>query len=344
MPAVRGFIRCALVEDMGSGDKTSRALVGPDRIIRAAIISRGKCVVCGGEIARLVFKLVDKNIVCRPVITDGRRVRAGETLIVLRGRARSILAAERTALNFFQRLTGIATLTARFVAAANKYGTQILDTRKTTPNMRLLEKYAVRCGGGQNHRMGLYDMILIKDNHRFLCSGKMSTFFARKPYGLPQEGSSVAEVAMADEMAPVASQGSAKMPRGFLRRQPWIRRRLRRGEGYAGQVPRGASLADAVRQARRSYPRVPVEVEVESLAQLRDAMRASPGWILLDNMKPALIRKCVKICSSACRLEASGGINLQNIATIAATGVDAVSIGALTHSAPAADLSLEIYH
>ena len=269
------LVRRALREDIGPGDVTSRSLIDPDCRIRAAVIARHACVVAGVEIVRLACRLADRGVACRVLAPDGKAVKAGESVMVLSGKARSILAVERTALNFLQRLTGISTLTAQYVAAVRRYGTIILDTRKTTPNMRLLEKYAVRCGGGQNHRMGLYDMVLIKDNHRFL----------------------------------------------------W---------------QKASALAEAVREARKKNPGVLIEVEVESAAELRDALSASPDWIMLDNMAPELMKKCVKICAGRCRLEASGGINLQSIRAIAAAGVDAVSIGALTHSAPAADLSLEV--
>ena len=197
--------------------------------------------------------------------------------MTIRGSARSILTAERTALNFLQRMSGIATLTSVFVDKARRHGVMILDTRKTTPTLRILEKYAVLCGGGRNHRFGLFDRFLIKDNHRRL----------------------------------------------------W-------GHGQA------ARLGDAVHQARKRFPGLPVEVEVESEAELRSALDGKPEWILLDNMAPARLRCCVKICAGRSRLEASGGINLRNISRVAATGVDAVSLGCLTHSAPAADLSLEI--
>lgn len=274
---VRLFARAALREDIGPGDITTLALIPPGTRIVAAIVSRGNHVVCGTSVVRLLCRMADKTIVCRTVVPDGARVRAGDRIMELRGCARGILAIERTALNFMQRLTGIATLTARYAAAAKPYNVQILDTRKTTPNMRSLEKYAVRCGGGYNHRMGLYDMILMKDNHRFL----------------------------------------------------WRKKR---------------SLAEAVRTARERYPQVLVEIEVESEAQLRDALQAAPDWIMLDNMRPALMKKCVNICAGRCKLEASGRITLKNVRLAAAAGVDAISIGSLTHSAPAADLSLEVSH
>jgi nicotinate-nucleotide pyrophosphorylase (carboxylating) len=188
-----------------------------------------------------------------------------------------VLAGERTALNFLQRLSGIATLTRRFVDAVREQGTTILDTRKTTPGYRWLEKYAVRCGGGSNHRAGLYDRVLIKDNHRRF----------------------------------------------------W-------NEHEAGR------LDLAVRAARRRFPDVPVEIEVESPEELACALRGEPDWVLLDNMSPELLGECVRVCAGRARLEASGGITLANVRDVARTGVDAVSLGCLTHSAPAADLSLEV--
>jgi len=274
-PAIKNFVRRALEEDIGTGDITSQALIERGLRVRTEIISRGKYIVAGVEIVRLVCRLVDKDIVCRVLKPDGQEARAGEPIVLLTGRARSILSAERTALNFFQRLTGIASLTAQYVAAVKPWRAKILDTRKTTPNMRLLEKYAVRCGGGQNHRLGLYDMGVIKDNHRFLW---------QKNY----------------------------------------------------------SLAQAVDEARQKNPGKPIEVEVESVAQFKDALSAAPDWIMLDNMSVPLMKKCAALCGGRSKLEASGGITLKNVNAVAAAGVDAISIGALTHSAPAADLSLEV--
>ena len=197
-------------------------------------------------------------------------------MMTISGPAASILIAERTALNFMQRMTGIATMTAGFVARTKRFGVAILDTRKSTPGLRLLEKYAVLCGGGRNHRMGLYDKVLIKDNHRAL----------------------------------------------------WNR-------AHAG------NLGEAVRVARGKNPGLEVEIEVEDERELVSALAGRPEWILLDNMTPGAIRRCVKLCAGRSRLEASGGITSANVAAVAATGVDAISLGCLTHSAPAADLSLE---
>jgi nicotinate-nucleotide pyrophosphorylase (carboxylating) len=273
---VRDLVRRSLQEDIGAGDVTSEVMVGPDDVARAVIVSRDKYVVAGGAIARLVFSVCDPNLSVQVLVKDGAHVSAGEPILHVKGRARNILAAERVALNFLQRMTGIATLASQFVQKARPYGVQVLDTRKTTPLLRILEKYAVLCGGGSNHRMGLYDQILIKDNHR--------AFWKRKRKG---------------------------------------------------------SLADAVIAARRRHPNLQVEVEIESESDLKTVLKASPNWVLLDNMPLGRIRRCVQICKGRCKVEASGGVSLKTIEHIAQTGVDAISIGALTHSAPSADLSLE---
>lgn len=274
VPGLRGLIRRALREDLGSGDITSHALIAPGRVITAVVIARHACIVSGGGIAAHIFRMLDHGMRIRILVPDGCRVREAAPLMRITGKARAILAGERTALNFLQRLTGIATLTARFVEQVKPHGTRILDTRKTTPIWRMLEKYAVRCGGGTNHRMGLYDQVLIKDNHRRLWGAR--------------------------------------------------------------------DLAEAVQTARHRCPGVPVEVEVETEAELERALAARPDWILLDNMTPARLRRCVHLCHGRCPLEASGGITLANVKAVAAAGVQAISLGCLTHSAPAADLSLEI--
>lgn len=277
-PHVFDLARRALQEDVGAGDITTAALIPAARRAQAAIVSRGDYVVAGGAVARAVYDALDPGVRCEISIPDGRSVGPGQAILTLAGAAASILTGERTALNFMQRMTGIATLTAQFVAKARPYGVVILDTRKTTPNLRALEKYAVRCGGGANHRLGLFDMVLIKDNHRRL----------------------------------------------------WT-------------ADAGRSLAGAVAEARRKYPEAPVEIEVETEAELQVVLSAAPpDWVLLDNMTPEQMRRCVAVCAGRCRLEASGGITLKNIAAVAAAGVNAVSLGCLTHSAPAADLALEL--
>jgi nicotinate-nucleotide pyrophosphorylase (carboxylating) len=275
-PEVMDLIRRALREDIGTGDATTAALVDARSECAARIVARDACTMCGVEVARAVFREAEPTLRFDALVADGAEASPAQAVAAVRGPARGVLAAERTALNFLQRMTGIATLTRRFVERARPFNVAILDTRKTTPTLRILEKYAVRCGGGTNHRTGLYDRALVKDNHRAL----------------------------------------------------W-----RRG---------GRSLADAVRQARSLYPELSVEVEVENEDELGDVLPAGPDWVLLDNMEPEQLRRCVALCAGRCRVEASGGITLANVEAVAATGVDAISLGCLTHSAAAADLSLEV--
>ncbi|MBP7276373.1 MAG: carboxylating nicotinate-nucleotide diphosphorylase [Kiritimatiellae bacterium] len=273
--SIREVIRRALAEDIGTGDVTTRALVPTGARATAEIVSRVPGVVCGQEIAREVFRQVDARVRYHALVRDGCRVADGTRVARIEGPARALLTGERTALNFLQQLGGIASLTACFVERAGPK-VRVLDTRKTTPGLRELQKFAVRCGGGANHRIGLFDRVLIKDNHRSFWAGHS-----------------------------------------------------------------GATLADAVRAARRKYPKLVIEIEVDSPEELRDALEGQPDWVLLDNMPPARLRECVRINRGRACLEASGGITLSTIARIAATGVDAVSVGALTHSAPACDLSME---
>ena len=285
-PRAKAAVRFALDEDLGNAsalafprwlDATSEALVDPDAVATGEIYPKGKgCVVAGATVARAVLKAVDPRIQVRITVPDGAKARVGEPILVFRGRARSILAAERTALNFMQRMCATATLTRAFVDATKRYGTLILDTRKTTPGLRVFEKYAVLCGGGANHRMGMYDRVLMKDNHRRLWKGGDSS-----------------------------------------------------------------ALDEAVRAARAKFPRLAVEVEVESLEECASALRAKPEWIMLDNMSVADMRRCVKMCRGISKTEASGGITLDRAREVAATGVTAISLGCLTHSAGSADLSLE---
>lgn len=277
LPDVQALIHRALAEDIRTGDATSRALVPEDHRTRAVLLAKSRCVVAGITVAQAVFRALAPDTVVTLQRDDGQAAEAGTALLTVQGSTRAILAAERTALNFAQRMTGIATLTRCFVDLVKPYHTVILDTRKTTPTLRVLEKYAVTCGGGVNHRHGLYDMILIKDNHRRI----------------------------------------------------WT-------------ADNGAHLADAVRAARQAYPGLPIEIEVESVTELADALQGRPDWILLDNMPPDELRQCVAVTGRRCRTEASGGISLANVETVAATGVDAISLGCLTHSAPATDLSLEV--
>lgn len=276
-PQVLESIQAALKEDGASRDVTTLALVDPEAIASADVIARHSCRVAGTTVGATVFKLVDPSLEIEFRVRDGADVAAGDVLLVVRGSAGSILAAERTALNFMQRMTGIATATRSFVAAVVGTRCAILDTRKTAPGLRLVDKYAVKAGGGTNHRMGLHDMVLIKDNHRKLWKG-----------GDP------------------------------------------------------ARLDQAVAAARAKFPGVPVEVEVETFEELRSALLGKPEWIMLDNMPPAAMREAVAIVAGRCKLEASGGIDATTIRAVAETGVDAISLGCLTHSVKAADLSLEI--
>ena len=285
-PRARAAVRLALDEDLASVerlksspwcDATSVALVDPKAVAEGEIYAKGKgCVVAGATVARAVLKAVDPRISVKILKEDGSVVKPGEPILVFKGKARSILAAERTALNFMQRMCATATLAKAFVDVVKKYGTLILDTRKTTPGLRVFEKYAVTCGGGTNHRMGMYDRVLMKDNHRRLWKG-----------GNPDE------------------------------------------------------LDQAVSAARKRFPKLEVEVEVESLRECASALKAKPEWIMLDNMSIADMKKCVKMCKGISKTEASGGITLERAKEVAATGVTAISLGCLTHSAGSVDLSLE---
>ena len=274
--AVQDIIRRALEEDIGSGDASSLAVVQPEDRGRGRILSRGRFAVAGLDIAAHVFCMVDDNITTVCLCSDGDIVDRDQVVMEIDGPARGVLTAERTALNFLQRMTGIATTTRLYVEHVRESGTSILDTRKTTPTLRILEKYAVRCGGGENHRMGLFDRILLKDNH-------LAHWRKHHP----------------------------------------------------------GDLTDMVFSAREAYPDLAIEVEVETVEDCAGVSEAMPQWILLDNMTNDQLRECVKVCDGRSRLEASGGITFETVAAVAATGVDAISIGALTHSSAWADFSLE---
>lgn len=275
-PAVQSLIAAALREDLGSaGDVTSKALM-PEARLAVHMVAREECTPAGLKLAAAVFQNVDASLQVTELARDGDRVEPGEDLLRIEGSALGILSAERTALNFVQRLTGIATLTRRYVDVVEDLGTQILDTRKTTPGWRILEKYAVHCGGGVNHRAGLYDQILIKDNHL----------------------------------------------------AHWRR-------------TSGKGIAEAVARARESAPGLLVEVEADTVPQVKKLLEARPDWILLDNMTFAEMEACVEMCRGISKTEASGGITLQTLRGVAETGVDAVSVGALTHSVRAVDIALD---
>ena len=271
-------IAAALEEDIGAGDITTEFFVPDSLHASGRIVAREKAIVAGSGAAAEVFRKLDPSIDVQIIRGDGTEVAAGDVIVEVRGLARSILKAERVALNFLQRLCGIATLTRQFVDAVGNHSVKILDTRKTTPGLRALEKAAVVAGGGDNHRFGLYDMVLVKDNH-------LATF-----------------------------------------------------EGLS-------SLADRVRQLREERPNVRIEVEADDLEQVRAFVEIEGiDVILLDNMTTAQIREAVALRTGNIKFEASGGITLKNVNRIAATGVDCISVGSLTHAPRAIDLDLEMTH
>ncbi|MEP7248151.1 MAG: carboxylating nicotinate-nucleotide diphosphorylase [Spartobacteria bacterium] len=272
------IIDLALREDIGSGDITSEYFVGADDQASARVIAKERAILAGTQVAAEVFRRVDPDLRIEVAQKDGATVAGGMAVLEIRGRARSILTGERVALNFLQRLSGIATLTHQFVEAAGPNGAKILDTRKTTPGLRRFEKAAVSAGGGTNHRFGLFDMVLVKDNHLLARNGL-------------------------------------------------------------------ARLSVAIERVRKERPGLQIEVEADNLDQVRALLEIDGiEVILLDNMRGTQLREAVAIGKGKVKFEASGGVNLRNIRQIAATGVDFVSIGALTHSAPAIDFSLELTH
>jgi len=270
---IRSTVRAALDEDGAFNDLTTIATVVSDRRARATLVARDKGVIAGVALALEAFRLLDPKVSIRVDVEDGMTVDAGTPVLLLSGHARALLSAERVALNFMQRLSGIATLTARYVAAVRGTRARILDTRKTTPGWRQLEKYAVRAGGGRNHRMDLASSVLIKDNHLNAVEGDIALAVRR-----------------AREIAPAGTQ---------------------------------------------------IEVECDRMEQVVAALGEHVDVIMLDNMPPALMAECVRIVDRRAILEASGGVNLSTVREIAETGVDWISVGALTHSASAMDLALD---
>jgi len=274
---VDNIIDLALAEDVSHGDVTSEALIPPELQGKASILAKAKGIVAGGEIAKRVFLKVDQSLKVEVLIKDGTRVKPGDTIATISGTVASILKAERVALNFLQRLSGIATHTAQYVAETRGVDVIITDTRKTTPGLRLLEKYAVRVGGGQNHRFHLGDGILIKDNH------------------------------------------------------------------LAALRALGMSLRDIIAKAKQNAPKgLTVEVEVNTTEEAVDAVEGGADIIMLDNMNPDEMRRVVSLIPSQVKTEASGGITLANVRAAAESGVNIISIGALTHSSKAIDISLEL--
>jgi len=273
---VREIVRRALREDVGRGDVTTLATVSERASARAAMVARESLVVAGVGLAEATFRALSPRVRVRQHVADGQNLRAGSRILSVEGPARAILTAERVALNLLQRLSGVATLTARFVAAVAGTGTIILDTRKTTPGLRRLEKYAVKCGGGENHRIGLFDLVLVKDNHL-----------------------------------------------------------------AALRKARPNPIAAAVQRARACYPKLKVEVEADTLEQVMQAVAAGADIILLDNMTVRQLAAAVRLVAGRAQTEASGGVSLDTVRRIAETGVDFVSVGALTHSARAVDIALD---
>jgi nicotinate-nucleotide pyrophosphorylase (carboxylating) len=269
---VKHLIQASIEEDLGRGDVTTEATIAEHVISRARLITKQEIVLAGMDVFAEVYATVDDTVHIKPAHKESDLLSAGEVIAVLEGRARSLLAGERVALNFLQRLSGIATVTRQYVEAVRGYSVDIIDTRKTTPGWRLLEKYAVRVGGGKNHRHDLGDGVLIKDNHIVAAGG----------------------------------------------------------------------IKPAVDMARRhSHHLLKIEVEVETLEQVEEALQAGAEVIMLDNMSPAMLAEGVKIIGKRALVEASGGVSLETVTAVARTGVDLISVGKLTHSAPAADIHVE---
>lgn len=273
---IRAAVKNALAEDVGAGDATTLATVPRDLTVRALMRAREPLVVAGNEFAETAFRQLSSKIKVQRVLRDGQRAKAGEVMLKISGPAAPILTAERVVLNFAQQLSGVATITSKFVDAVRGTGAQILDTRKTTPGWRRFEKYAVACGGGTNHRIGLFDMVLIKDNH-------LAALRNEKPN----------------------------------------------------------AIAAAISRSRKKFPKLKIEVEADSLEQVRQALDAGAEMILLDNMSLKQLRQAVQMTKGRAKTEASGGVNLKTVRAIALTGVDFISVGALTHSAPSVDIGLD---
>ena len=276
---IQSAVRAALAEDVGSGDVTSLSTIPVSAKFSVVMSAREPMVVAGIAFAETAFRLLSRKVRVKRLVRDGQALKAGAILLRVSGSAREILSAERVALNFVQRLSGVATLTRHYVDEVRGTGAQILDTRKTTPGWRRFEKYAVACGGGRNHRVGLFDMVLIKDNH----------------------------LAALRDVRPNA-------------------------------------VTAAVMSARKKFPKLKVEIEADTLAQVKQAVDAGADIILLDNMSPVGLRAAVKMIGSRAKTEASGGVNLKTVCAIAKTGVNFISVGAITHSARAVDVGLDFFH
>jgi len=267
------IIKNALAEDIGTGDITTQATVSGKKKGRALAIAKDDFVIAGMDVFAETFKCLDKNIKVKKIVNDGSRVKKGALIAEVSGSLSNILKAERVSLNLFQRMSGIATLTAKYVEAVRGFKAVILDTRKTVPNLRILDKMAVRIGGGTNHRIGLYDGVLIKDNH----------------------------------------------------------------------IEAAGGITAAVNAQRKHLPRkMKIEVETKNLMEVKEALRCGVDIIMLDNMSVPVMKKAVDWVAGGALIEVSGNVSLQNVAQIAAIGVDYISVGELTHSVRAADISLKI--
>jgi nicotinate-nucleotide pyrophosphorylase (carboxylating) len=271
---IRQHVQRALAEDIGAGDVTTNALLPAEATGRAVIVAREPLTVCGLALAEEAFGQLSRDAIFQNQFEDGNEAGAGETLLEIHGPCRALLTAERTALNYLQRLSGIATQAARYVEAVHGTGVLILDTRKTTPGWRAFEKYAVQCGGARNHRRGLDDLIMIKDNH-------------------------------------------------------------------LAALPGDDPVASAVARVHEAAPDLKVEVEADTLEQAEAAAKAGANIILLDNMPPKMLCEAVALIDGRSQTEASGGITLANVRAVAETGINYISVGALTHSAVAVDIAMD---
>jgi len=270
---IKSVIEYALNEDIGKGDITTNSLIPIDLQTKATMVAKSTGVIAGLAVAEYVFRTFSTDIIWKTFVNDGDKVSKGDLIVEISGPYRALLTGERVALNFLQRMSGIATMTANYVDTLKEYKTQILDTRKTVPGLRLLDKYAVKMGGGTNHRIGLYDMVLIKDNHIKIAGG----------------------------------------------------------------------ITNAVAQIKKNLPDgIKVEVETTTIKEVQQALAAGVDIIMLDNMSNSTMAESVKIISGHAKVEASGNMTMERLKEVAATGVDFISIGALTHSVAAFDISMNI--